>query len=83
MNIQEAAELIYQKKANRRMGLIELKTLAKKSCSKCYGRGYTGIYKTSWNREPNNYDGELIPCSCVVNKIRAIKKQEIMEGTFR
>lgn len=44
---------------------LEIKKSPKKSCKKCYGRGWLGTYKTLDNDELN---GLKVICSCVFRK---------------
>lgn len=49
--------------------LIELKGLPKKSCPKCYGRGYTGY---------DTVKGVYLVCNCV-KKTRPLKPAEAVD----
>jgi len=82
MNILEAADLINKKMASRKVDLAELEKLARPSCRKCYGRGYKGVYRTEWKTEQNEFSGSLVPCSCVINKLRRERSKNIEEGNF-
>jgi len=46
--------------------------LAKANCSKCYGRGYIGIYK-----EIDSGAQTVQPCRCVINKFVSARKEEL------
>ena len=44
---------------------VPMEVRARKSCRKCYGRGYTGKFS----------DGRLVPCRCLRAHYMAIKEE--------